>query len=116
MYRGRVASAIRGKRGQSLLIELRDALDALPVKRLIAGEFATESGEVCSLGAVGMKRQWVNLEGIDSEQHDVLAKLFNVAECLVREVEWENDEGGWNETPEQRWQRMRNWVARKINP
>ncbi len=31
-------SAIRGKRGRQFLTDLRDALDALPVKRLIASD------------------------------------------------------------------------------
>ena len=35
-WRGRVASAVRGKRGQRLLRDLLDALDAMPEKRLVA--------------------------------------------------------------------------------
>lgn len=34
MWRGQVASAIRGKRGQAFLRELVEALDAMPEKRL----------------------------------------------------------------------------------
>jgi hypothetical protein len=37
-WRGRVASAIRGKRGQAFLKELLAALDALPEKRLVAND------------------------------------------------------------------------------
>ncbi len=37
-WRGAVASAFRGRRGQAFLREMRDALDALPVKRLLRDE------------------------------------------------------------------------------
>lgn len=43
-WRGQVASAIRGKRGQKLLRDLAAALDAMPVKALIADELQTEDG------------------------------------------------------------------------
>lgn len=58
MWRGQVASAIRGKRGQTMLRDL----------------------------------------------------------VLAQEVMYENDEGGWrpNETPEERWARVRNWAAKQI--
>lgn len=49
--------SIKGKRGQQALRDLRDALLALPEKRLIAGDFATPQGEVCTVGcAVAYKR------------------------------------------------------------
>lgn len=114
MWRGRVMSAIRGKRGQRLLTDLRDALDAMPEKRLIREELVTTDGDVCSLGSVGMKRQ-VELANIYPGDHDTLAKMFDVAECLIQEVEYENDDGGnWRETPENRWERMRKWCDRHI--
>lgn len=114
MYRGRVMSAIRGKRGQAFLIELRDALDAMPEKRLIPHELVDEDGEVCALGAVGKKRQIPNLDKIDPEAHDQLSNTFNVAECLIREIEFENDEQNYGTTPEKRWEYMRRWVDRHI--
>lgn len=36
-WRGAVASAVRGKRGQAFLRELATTLDAMPEKRLIGG-------------------------------------------------------------------------------
>ena len=50
-WRGAVKSAIRGKRGQSFLRELRDALDAMPIKKLISDDLVRD-GEVCAIGAV----------------------------------------------------------------
>jgi hypothetical protein len=54
-WRGQVASAIRGKRGQTFLHELADALDAMPEKRLIAHELQ-EGANVCAIGSVGVQR------------------------------------------------------------
>lgn len=54
-WRGAVASAIRGVRGQRFLKELMQALENLPDQRLIAHELE-KGGEVCALGAVGKSR------------------------------------------------------------
>ena len=53
-WRGAVNSAIRGKRGQSLLREMREAMDAMPDKRLVAEQLVCEDG-VCALGTVAVK-------------------------------------------------------------
>lgn len=115
MWRGRVASAIRGKRGQKLLRELVEALDAMPEKKLIAHELRNSEG-VCALGAVGVRRG-VALEAIDPEDSSAVAAAFDVANALVREIEFVNDEeyfGPSEETPESRWRRVRDWAARQI--
>ena len=114
MWRGQVTSAIRGQRGQKLLREMRDALDAMPAKRLIREELRAD-GEVCALGCLGAVRG-VNLEALDPYDHETLASTFDVARQLVQEIEFVNDDDGWyhNETPEQRWQRVREWVNKMI--
>ena len=116
-YRGAVASAIRGKRGQAFLRELRDALDAMPVKRLIAQQLENAAGEVCALGCAG-KARGLSMEGIDVTDGEVLGKMFGIAEALAREIEYENDEvwlyGVGGPTAEQRWQHVRTWVDRHI--
>lgn len=111
MWRGQVASATRGKRGQRLLRDLRDALDAMPVKALIAHELVND-GDVCALGAVGMMRKTPELEKLDPEDYDELANAFDASACLIREIEYINDE--WGTSPENRWQVMRNWVEKHI--
>lgn len=111
-WRGAVASAIRGERGQQILRELAEAMDAMPNKRLIAHELVQE-GEFCALGVVGEKRG-IDLTKIDPEDRDAVATQFNIAAAMAAEIVYENDEGGWQETPEQRWQRMRKWVASKL--
>lgn len=112
-YRGQVASAMRGKRGQQFLSDLVKALDALPEKRLIAGDLE-QDGCVCAIGSVG-KMRGVEMVGLDPDDAETVASTFDIAHQLAREVVWENDEGGcWKETPERRWQRMRDWAERQL--
>lgn len=112
MWRGAVNSAIKGKRGQALLVEMADTLDSMPIKRLVANNLATAEGEVCALGAVA-KARGIKVEGVDPEDSDAVASLFGVARALVCEIAAENDLDFYaiNETPEERWKRMRTWVG-----
>lgn len=114
-YRGRVQSAIRGKRGQKLLRELRDALDAMPDKRLIKGSLVDDDGECCALGCVGMARG-VDMSKLDPEEAEQVASAFDIAEVLAREITYENDEDYRDRTPEDRWKYMRKWVESCIIP
>lgn len=113
MYRGQVASATRGKRGQALLRDLMVALDEMPVKSLISGALRAE-GEVCALGCLGAKRGF-DLEAIDPEDYDYIAQAFGVAHQLVREIEFMNDDAAaWSGSGEERWRFMRQWVESQI--
>lgn len=112
-WRGAVASAIRGKRGQALLAEMAAALDAIPAKRLIAHEIRNESEEVCALGAVAMTRA-MPVDNLDPEDIDTVATAFGVPRALACEITFMNDEWNYRETPEQRWVRMREWVRSRI--
>lgn len=120
-WRGAVSSAIKGKRGQAFLIELRDALDAMPEKRLIAEELVAD-GEFCTLGVIGAKRG-IDMAGLDPDCRETVASVFNIAPALAAEIVFENDEypgyyqtqpdgsSKWTrESPEHRWRRMRDWV------
>lgn len=116
LYRGAVESAIRGKRGQKLLREMKDALEQLPERRLISGELEASDGsdDVCALGAVGRVRG-IEMRHLDPENRYQIAAHFDVAEALAAEVVHENDEGGrWDETPEERWARVHAWVCQNI--
>lgn len=114
-WRGMVASSIRGQRGQKFLKELLDALDAMPEKRLIADELEAH-GEVCAIGSLG-KAKGLNMASIDPEDPPQVAAAFDIAECLAQEVVCKNDDcSPYGETPEERWTRMRKWVAANIKP
>lgn len=112
-WRGQVASATRGKRGQALLRAMLEALDAMPVKELITHELRCEQG-VCALGAVGQARG-MDLERLDPNDGESVAAAFDIALPLALEIVFENDEGGpFKEDPAHRWTRMRAWVAGQI--
>lgn len=113
-WAGAVKSAINGRRGQAFLKELRDALDAMPDKRLIADELVAD-GAYCALGVIGARRG-VSLETLDPENAEQVAKAFDISPTLAREIVFTNDDdfSYRNETPEQRWERVRKWVGEQI--
>ena len=141
-WRGQVASAIRGKRGQAFLRRLIEALDAMEDKALYAvggddGLFAEyDTCHPCAMGALALHLEMKDPLNIDGTDHEHTAGKFNIAHQLMREVEFENDECGmglqvpnpdWREgmpaymrtmwgpeTPEERWRRMRAWCARNL--
>lgn len=112
-WRGQVASATRGKRGQRMFIELRDALDAMPNKRLITGDLEAD-GEVCTLGALGQARG-IDMKDLDICDTEALGETFDVAHQLAAEVMWMNDDA-WPYcfSDEDRWTRVRAWVDQQI--
>lgn len=143
-WRGAVASAIRGARGQKTLRELLAALDSMPDKRLVSDELQTADGEFCTLGALGAARG-VPMADVDMDDREAVASLFDIAPALAAEIMYENDERNddyswvqveicgpvrpnWPEwgqhtrtvrifnerAAEKRWGRMRHWVASHI--
>jgi hypothetical protein len=112
-WRGAVTSAIKGKRGQAFLLELRDALDAMPEKRLVADVLQAD-GQFCTIGVLGAKRG-IDMVALDPDDREEVAQAFGIAPALAAEIVFMNDEGSWDkETPEQRWKRMRKWVEENI--
>lgn len=115
-WRGAVLSAIRGKRGQNMLRELFSALNTMPVKELIAEDLVTPSGAVCALGALGVKRK-LDMTAIEPTDPEEVGAAFGIPRALAAEIEYENDEcGPHDETPAQRWVRMRKWVRARLRP
>jgi hypothetical protein len=116
LWRGAVKRAVRGKRGQKFLSDLATAMDAMPQKRLIAHDLRDGNGEFCAMG-VALNKLGIDPEPIDIYDYDTIADHVDVAHCLVQEIEFINDgEYGRHsrETPEQRWSRVRDWVARML--
>lgn len=132
-WRGAVNSAIRGARGQRLLRELAAAMDAMPVKELVADEFQGD-GCFCALGVVGAARG-LDLSALDIEDREGVAQAFGVATALAAEIMDVNDNSGnyWGRYPvgivtaeemrlaerrdrEKRWHDVRAWVAQQTSP
>lgn len=122
-WRAAVKSAIKGRRGQAFLRDLLAALQALPEKKLIAGNMV-RADCVCAIGAVG-KARGVDMTKIDQmieaqgEWDDAtigyeVAATFDIASALAREIMFENDEGRYGETDEQRYHRMVRWVENRL--
>lgn len=124
-WRGAVASAFRGKRGQSFLREMLAAMDAMPVKELVANDIVRE-GSVCAIGTVAVARK-MSTDHIDPEDREMVAANFGIAPAMVAEIVYENDENGPRqyrgiygderppgETDAERWTRMRKWTAESI--
>lgn len=86
----------------------------MPVKRLIENELQ-QDGEVCAIGSVGVARN-IDMTKIDPEDRDQVSAAFNIAGALAAEIAFENDEGGYDKTPEDRYARMRAWVVKQIPP
>src|SRR5690349_19793655 len=121
LWRGRVNSALRGKRGQRALREIREALLALPAKRLIAGalvDSTTDGYEFCAVGAWAFHKRVKGgqsaeeaLEDLaragemDGEPYDTCyeAQRQGVAWSMAWELAQQNDSTLHAKTPEERY-------------
>ncbi len=113
LYRRTVENAMNGKRGQTFLRELLEALDALEDKKLIVGALKDDRG-VCAIGAVGLRRG-IDMSGMDPEDPDLIGSSFGIARAMAAEIEFENDEAYCGvETDEERFQRVRKWVVENL--
>lgn len=110
-WQGAVRSAMRGARGQAFLRELAAALDAMPVRELIASQFLDDNGCACALGVAGAAR------GLDMRAMDAAdaANVLQIAYSMACEIMRHNDEDGpFDECPHARWARVRAWVQANI--
>lgn len=118
LYMGPLRRATNGRRGQAFLRELRNTLEAMPEKRLIAHDLQVADGSVCAIGAVGQARG-VDMAQLDPEDPEAVARAFGIAPSLAREIVFTNDDDFGQrgpETPEQRYERVLSWVRGSIIP
>jgi len=113
-WRGAVASAIRGKRGQSFLLEMWKAMQSLPEKKLIAGALEADDG-VCAIGSVG-KCRGVDMSKLDPEDHEAVATAFGIPHTLACEIMYMNDEHLWKTDPETRFAKIKKWIEDNLRP
>lgn len=114
-WRGQVASAIRGKRGQAFLREVLAIMDDTPEsdRHLIRGTLIDQDGCCCTIGLV-CKARGIDVSVVDVDDAYQVGELVGIAYQMAAEIECWNDEIFDDCTPEQRWQRMREWVEGKI--
>jgi hypothetical protein len=93
-WRQAVKRALHGQRGQALLRELVQALDAMDDKRLYPGSFATPEGEFCTLGVLGTKRGTKMDDLGDDYECDTaqVGQRFGIAPAMAAEIMYMNDE------------------------
>lgn len=96
----------------AFLREMLDALDDLPEKVLIADELIQE-GAVCAIGSVG-KSRGIDMAKLDPEDPDQVAATFGISSALSREIAYVNDEWNRNDTPAERFVRVRAWVVKQL--
>jgi hypothetical protein len=98
LYRANVRRSIRSAKGQARLRELRDALDAMPEKRLAADVFL-DPANACALGVWARAHRGMNaaldaaVDGFDGDDQgtaDLLGK-FGWPRLVVLDLVYEND-------------------------
>lgn len=93
-WRQAVKRSLEGRRGQALLSELVQTLDAMADKRLYPGSFATADGEFCTLGVLGAKRG-TKMDDLGDDCYcdtEIVAQRFGIAPAMAAEIMYMNDE------------------------
>ena len=94
-WRQAVKRSLEGKRGQALLRELIETLDAMEDKRLFPGSFATADGEFCTLGVLGARRG-TKMDDLGDDEDgcdtDIVGQRFGIAPAMAAEIMYMNDE------------------------
>lgn len=106
----------------------------MEVKELVDQELQVQDdGKVmaCAIGVAGLHRG-IDMTKVDVYDYRKISKLVNIAESMVREIEYENDEGSYTrhnwfmkhqgdclevalrKERECRWQYVRAWVDARI--
>lgn len=116
LYRANVRRTIRSKRGQAFLRELAASMDAMPEMVLISEQLIDDAGAACAIGVV-CKARGLDVSKVDYEDPESVGNTVGISRIMAAEIAYENDEAGpWqvDETPEQRWRRMRRWVETNL--
>lgn len=137
LWRANLGRALRGRRGQAALRELRDALLALPDKKLIDGHIAKD-GAVCAVGALmldkkmkslGVAREealklleadyvpyggWEKWDGYDDADTAEEAKAYGIPYMVAWRLVELNDEDLYKADPEERYRRVLAWTEKQL--
>src|SRR5580658_497115 len=91
LYRANVDRAMGGRRGQAFLREMAAALDAMPIKELVADEIVRDKEHVCAIGSVAVARG-IDVSELDEYDAESVGKTFGIAESMAREIAFVNDD------------------------
>lgn len=120
LCRSKINRALKSKRGQAFLVELAAQMDYMPNRALINSALIEESGGYCAIGVVSKSRN-LDVSKIDPYDPKSVGIALKINHMIVAEIAYINDEGvSFEETPQQRWVRVRKWVwdtiSREIKP
>lgn len=114
LFQANCRRSLHGKQGQEELLVLKEALLAMPDKRLIHGSLVDEGGEVCAIGAYA-KHKRLDLEKFDPEEK---TDAVGVEAGMPRLVAWKvvemNDMEFRHLTPEARYIKTLEWIDTQL--
>jgi hypothetical protein len=114
LWQANCRRSISGKQGQQELIQMREALLALPEKRLIHGLLANEQGEVCAIGAYA-RHKGIDISKFDPEDYsDEVGIEAGMPQMVAWTVVAQNDMDFDHMTPEARYEATLRWLDRVI--
>jgi hypothetical protein len=130
-----VRRSVQGKRGQAILVELEQALEALPQKRLTKGALAQledfdadvpkPTGDVCLVGALALHREVKKGKSVDEALMHLadledgypgadgtaeVGAAMGMSRSMAWHLGWVNDEMFMSASPEERYERVLAWV------
>lgn len=116
LWQANCRRSLHGKQGQEELRSLREALLALPDKRLIHGSLVDTDGEVCAVGAYA-RHKGLDLQGFDPEDAtDEVAVCAGMPSLVAWKVVEMNDQQFHRRfTPEERYAGMLAWVEKQLS-
>lgn len=119
LWQANCRRSLNGRAGQEALRDLESALLAMPEKRLIVDDLAVD-GEVCAVGAL-MRARGVPQGRLEEISGDDDTDVLAAKEARVpRLVGWKlvelNDYELEHVTPEQRYERVLDWVRERLLP
>lgn len=116
LWQGNCDRSMRSKKGQTELKVLREALLALPEKRLLLEALHDEKDGVCAIGAYA-KHKGVDILQCDPEDAtDEVGIDAGMPKMVAWKVVEMNDLMYDRETPEERYSKMLNWVESQLLP
>lgn len=121
--------AFASKKGLKMLRELRDALAALPERRLLGGQFANiwhedddsiRVGDVCAIGALAKYKGFEFTSHHGSEDFDgfetaAIARSLGMSYVMGYDLAYRNDETYGSLGESERWWTMYGWLTAMIN-